>query len=253
MTFDDGPAALSLPRERFFRGALVFTFLSHGAAMLGMLAFLLPLVPGGGGAGGDIERVARIAASPWMYRLGWLGWQITAISDIVFAIALYRLDPAATRTVRRWALAQAVLVFLAVLPDQAAQFLLVTRGIELAREGAASHDPTDFIAFESAMFPLTSGWAALLYTLGAIAWALTLRSAGRWSRPLAFLTPPMLVLFLAISVAPVLPVGIRPSGETIGAGNALAFTILEGWFVALFLARRPARSLHLPTHDRETP
>lgn len=197
--------------------------------MLGMLAFLLPLVPGGGGSGTDLDRMVRIAASPIAYRLGWLGWQITAATDLLLAYALVRATPATTRA-RRLAVLAAGLVVLAVMPDQSAQYLLVTRGVELAQEGAAHADPTDFIAFERMIFPLTSGWAALLYTLSAVGWALVLREVGIWSRLLARLSGPMLVLFLAISVAPVLPAAIRPKPELVGAGNALAFTVLEVWF-----------------------
>jgi hypothetical protein len=88
------------------------------------------------------------------------------------------------------------------------------------------------------MFPLTSGWAALLYTFAAIGWAGALKTSGRWSRVLAWLTPPMLLLFLVISISPVAPRAIRPSPELIGAGNGVAFTLLEGWFVAVFVAIR---------------
>ncbi|MBX3226195.1 MAG: hypothetical protein KIT84_28520 [Labilithrix sp.] len=225
---------------KLFRQALIFTFLAHGAAMLGMAAFLLPLVPGGGGAGDDVERMIRIADSPVAYRLGWLGWQITAVSDIVFAIALLRITKPGTRP-RTFAIVTAVLVGLAVLPDQAAQFLLVTRGVELAREGAEVRDATDFLAFEGVMFPLTSGWAAILYTGAAIAWTLTLRVRGTWSKLLGRLSPPMLLLFVAISLAPLVPRAVRPSPELIGAGNALAFTVLEAWFVAVWIViRKPS-------------
>ncbi len=218
--------------------ALAFTFLAHGAAMLGMLVFLLPMLPGGGGAGGDLDRAMRVAASPSSYRLGWLGWQITAASDVVLAIALLRGTPAGPG--RRAAIAQLVFVLLAIVPDQGAQLLLVTRGVELAREAARLRDASAFLAFEDVVFPLTSGWAALLYTLAAIAWAWTLRATGRWSRALALLSPPMLLLFVAISVAPVVPLAIRPSAERIGAGNAIAFTLLEVWFVAAMLGSRRA-------------
>ena len=210
--------------------ALVFTFLAHGAAMLGMLLFLLPLVPGGGGSGTDLDRMIRIANSPVAYRLGWLGWQVTALSDLWLAAALLWVTDRGTRA-RRLAIFTAVFVVLAVIPDQTAQFLLTTRGFELATEGAAYRDATDFLAFEDMMFPLTSGWAAVLYTLGAIGWALVLREVGIWNRLLARLSPPMLVLFMAISVAPILPPALRPKPELIGAGNALAFTVLEAWFV----------------------
>jgi len=227
---------------KLFRQALVFTFLAHGAAMLGMALFLLPLVPGGGGHGDDVERMIRVADSPIAYRLGWLGWQITAVSDIVFAIALLRITKPGTLP-RTFAVLTAVFVGLAVIPDQAAQFLLVTRGFELAREGAKVRDATDFISFENVMFPLTSGWAAVLYTLAAIFWTMTLRARGTWSTLLGRLSAPMLLLFCAISVAPILPRGVRPSPEVIGGGNAIAFTILEAWLLAVwFVVRKPSAS-----------
>jgi hypothetical protein len=217
--------------SRLYR-AVVFTFVAHGAAMLGMLLFMLPLVPGGGGTGTDLDRMMRIADSPVGYRLGWLGWQVTALSDLLLAAALFAVTRRGTRA-RRMAILTFGFVVLAVIPDQTAQFLLTTRGFELAREGAAYRDTTDFIAFENMMFPLTSGWAAVLYTLGAIGWALVLREVGIWNRMLGRLSPPMLVLFMAISVAPIVPLAIRPKPELIGAGNALAFTVLEAWFVLI--------------------
>jgi hypothetical protein len=205
--------------------------------MLGMLIFLLPLVPGGGGSGDDLARVTRIADSVISYRLGWLGWQITALSDLLFGAALIGLTEKGT-VARRWALISAGFTIIAVIPDQAAQFLLVTRGVELAREAAQYKDAKDFIAFEDSIFPLTTGVGAVFYTLGAIGWAFTFRAIGLWNRVIARLTAPMLTLFMAISVAPLLPISIRPRPELIGGGNALAFTILEGWFVAAWFALR---------------
>lgn len=218
-------------RDRSLLAAVAFTFAAHGLAMLLMAGLLMPMLPGGGG-GDDAERIARIVAAPLRYRLGWFGWQLTAASDVVFAVTLFRA------TKDRFGILQLVFVVLAVIPDQLAQFRLVTRGVELAQT-----DPAGFVAFEKEMFPLTSGWAALLYTLAAIGWALALRASGRWSRALAWSSPPMLLLFVAISVAPVLPLAIRPSAELIGGGNAVAFTILEAWFVAVFLAIRQRQSL----------
>jgi hypothetical protein len=204
--------------------------------MLLMATLLMPMLPGGGGAGGDVERVARIAAGPLGYRLGWFGWQLTAVSDVVLGITLFL----ATKDgrARRFGILQLVFVVLAVIPDQLAQLELVTRGVELAHVAVERGDPAEFLAFERDMFPLTSGWAAILYTLAAIGWAGALKTSGRWrwGPVLAWLTPPMLLLFLVISIAPVAPRAIRPSPELIGAGNAVAFTLLEGWFVAVFVA-----------------
>jgi hypothetical protein len=220
--------------DRFLVRATVFTFLAHGAAMLLMAGLLMPMLPGGAGAGSDAERVARIAASPMTYRIGWFGWQMTAASDIVFGIALFRASMSGPA--RRSGIAQLVFVLLAVIPDQLAQLMLVTRGVDLAREAVARGDTTEFRAFEEAMFPLTSGWAAILYTLAGFGWVATLRRSARWNRMLEWLSPPLLLLFLVISIAPVLPSAIRPSAELIGGGNAIAFTLLEVWFVTVVVA-----------------
>ena len=77
---------LKRPTSRDGAGLLVFalgfTFLCHGAAMLGMVLFLLPGMPGGGVE--DVAaRAAYIAEHPWRWRLGWLGWQLTALSDLL--------------------------------------------------------------------------------------------------------------------------------------------------------------------------
>lgn len=228
------PALAHTPRDRALQAALVFTFVCHGAAMLGMLVFLLPMVPGGGGAGDDLARIGRIAAAPASYRLGWFGWQITAVSDVLFAIALFRTEWAKKVP----ATLQLLFVALAVIPDQYAQLMLVTHGVDLATECATRGDPAPFLAFEATMFPLTSAWAAILYTLGAIGWTLTFRSGGRWNKLLERFSPPLYVLYSLISIGPILPRAIRPSPELIGAGNAVAFTLLELWFVALFFAVR---------------
>lgn len=217
----------------FFRRTLVLTFLAHGEAMLGMLAFLLPLLPGGG-TDDDMTRIQLIAAHPVGWRLGWAGWQLTALSDIAFAAGLFMLTAPKSRA-RRYAIISAAFTFLAVIPDQAAQALLDTRGYNLAVDAANYHDATDYLAFEHDVFPLTSGWGACLYTFGAIGWAFTLRELGMWSRWLTRLTIPMLTLFLAISIAPLIPNG--PSPKLIGMGNALAFTLLEGWFVLVFYSK----------------
>src|SRR5438105_2517482 len=74
---------------RFLEQALVFTFVAHGLGMLSLIAFLLPGLPGGS-TPENAPRIAYIAMHPWLWRLGWLPWQITALSDILLAIALVR-------------------------------------------------------------------------------------------------------------------------------------------------------------------
>src|SRR4051794_16955758 len=73
----------ALPLER----ALLFTFVAHAAGMLAMAALLLPGMPGGPSA--DLAaRAAYVAGHPCLWRLGWLGWQVTALSDLLLGVAL---------------------------------------------------------------------------------------------------------------------------------------------------------------------
>src|SRR3954468_13827953 len=120
--------------------ALLLTFGAHGVAMLAMALVLLPGMPGGG-ARDDVARIAYIAAHPWWWRLGWLPWQITALSDLFLAYALLR-----TRWVPRLPAALTMLVTVAaVIPDQAGQVAWITRGIALAQAG----DSARYLAFEA--------------------------------------------------------------------------------------------------------
>ena len=128
---------------------LLLSFVAHGAGMLSMVAFLLPGMPGGG-VTEDAARVAYVAAHPWLWRLGWLPWQVTALSDLLIAVALIR-----TRWVPR---APAVVAFAltaaAVVPDQLAQAIWVTTGVEVARAAIARGDVAPYLELEARIFPL---------------------------------------------------------------------------------------------------
>ncbi len=74
---------------RWLARALIVCFIAHGLAMLSMAALLLPGTPGG--LHSDVAaRMAYVAAHPWLWRLGWLPWQLTALSDLLLAWALLR-------------------------------------------------------------------------------------------------------------------------------------------------------------------
>ena len=74
------PNAPAPHAARFLEWALLFTLVAHAAAMASMALLLLPAMPGGGTAD-DATRIARIANHPWLWRLGWLPWQLTALSE----------------------------------------------------------------------------------------------------------------------------------------------------------------------------
>ena len=205
--------------------ALVANFVVHGLAIVAMALLLLPFMPGGGHA--DAERVALIAAHPWQFRLGWLPWQLCAVCDVWMAVAMVRtawLSRGGTTVVL-------VLTAIAVVPDQYAQALWITHGVELARTDVAT-----YLAFERANFPLTAAWAALFYTLAALGWTWCFARAGTWSRALTVLSATVwATMFVAVG-GPL----VGASGRFTSIANGLGFVQLQIWLglVAEHVLRR---------------
>ncbi|MCB9590649.1 MAG: DUF2071 domain-containing protein [Polyangiaceae bacterium] len=214
-----GKSASYSSRERALEWALLANFLIHGLALISMAALLLPTLPGGSEPDSAV-RVATIAAHPWRFRLGWLPWQLCAAIDLWMAIAMLR-----TRWLPKLGTAWVLLfTLLAVLPDQYAQTVWVTRGVELAQT-----DRVAYFALERELFPLTAGWGAVCYTIAALGWTYCFARAGTWSRLLSVLSVP---LWLAMGIAassPVLPQSVRPSPQFISAANAVGFALLQVW------------------------
>jgi hypothetical protein len=192
--------------------------------MLAMAGLLLPTMPGGPTLV-DGDRIALIAAHPWRFRLGWLPWQLTAVSDLLLAIALLR-----TRWIpRRPAWVVLVLTLAAVVPDQTAQWRWVTQGIELAQAAVQTGDATRYLAFEAVVFPLTGVWAALLYTVAALGWTACFVGAGTWNRGLSRLSVATWGTFAVITVGPLLPAPLTLPKSAMAVGNALGFLLLMLW------------------------
>jgi len=216
----------AVPAARFLEHVLAFTFVAHGLGMLSMILFLLPGLPGGHAAS-DAARIAYIGMHPWLWRLGWLPWQITALSDILLATALLR-----TPWVPRLpAMVTLVLTCAAVVPDQIGQVRWITEGVRLAAEAARTHNPADYLKFEAETYRAVAALAATLYTLGALGWTWCFVAAETWSRRLTWLSIPLWTIFLFASVGPLLPVAMRPSALAVGIGNALGFLLLLWWLL----------------------
>ncbi len=221
------------PRERALERALLLNFLVHGLALLSMAALLIPTLPGGS-ASSDAERIATIAAHPWRFRLGWLPWQACAAADLYLGVAMV-----GARWLPRLG-AWLVLLFtlVAVVPDQYAQAVWVTRGVALA----SSH-PAAYLALERELFPLTAGWGALFYTLAALGWTWCFARAGTWSRTLTYLSVPLWASMVVAVVSPLLPAALRPGPAFVSAANGLGFLQLQVWLglvsEAVLLRARP--------------
>lgn len=220
-------------RDRDLERALLFNFVIHGLALLGMAALLLPSLPGGT-APTDVARIATIAEHPWRFRLGWLPWQLCAVADLLLAVAMVRV----AWLPRLGSIFVLVLTLAAVVPDQYAQAVWVTRGVELA-----AADPAAYLALEARLFPLTAAWGALGYTLAALGWTYCFWRAGTWSRLLSFLSLPLwLTMFVAVG-GPLLPAPYRPSPAFVSTANGIGFLLLQLWLglvsEAVLLRARP--------------
>ncbi len=205
--------------DRSLERSLLFNFVVHALAMLSMALLLVPALPGGT-TGSDPERIAHIAAHPWAFRVGWLPWQLCAVADLWMAWAMVRV--AWIPRAPAWLVL--ILTLAAVAPDQYAQAVWITRGVELAQV-----DPAAYLELERALFPLTAGWGALFYTLGALGWTWSFARAGAWSRALTFLSVTVWTTMLVAVVSPLLPEAARPIARFVSTANALGFVQLQVW------------------------
>jgi hypothetical protein len=208
---------------RFLEGSLLFTLIAHSGAMVSML-LLLPGMPGGP-AVELADRAGFVAHHPWIWRIGWLPWQITALSDLILAVALLR-----TEWVPKLAALLTLLVTLAaMIPDQTGQVLWTWIGPSVA--GSAAYGE-----FESRLFRLIAGWATIGYIAGALGWTWCFAAAGVWSKNLTRLSWIVWPIFAAATVPLMLriPAAHSPAVALIvSIGNAVAFVLLIVWLAAV--------------------
>jgi hypothetical protein len=226
------PDASACP-SRLLEIALAVTFAAHGLAMLSMIAFLLPGLPGGPTVDAA-SRTAYVAAHPWLWRLGWLPWQLTALSDLLLAVALLR-----TPWIPRLpAIVTVAVTIVAILPDQIGQARWITEGVRLAEQAVRQQSPAAYLRFEADTYRMVGAVAATLYTLGALGWTWCFAAAGVWSRRLSLLSVVLWSIFAFACIGPLLPAPVRPAPATVGAANAVGFLLLQWWFVEVLIRVR---------------
>lgn len=203
----------------FLERTLLFSFCIHGIAMLTMLFFLLPGLPGG--PNGSAARMAYVASAPWLWRLGWFPWQLTALSDLLISLALLRI---------RWqfaALLSVLFVGVGIIPDQMGQILWMTHGIALAQHGSLAL----YSQFEATVFFWIGVYGGTCYTLAAIGWTWSFATQGKWqwTRGLTIYSIALWGLFVFLSINPLLPSLLHLTPLWIAVGNALGFVLLLTW------------------------
>ena len=188
-----------------------------------MATLLLPGMPGGPHAA-VADRAASVAGHPWRWRAGWGGWQVTAASDLLLAVALVT-TPWVPRTPAILALLATVA---ALVPDQYGQAEWTWRGVALARRG-----PAVYAAFEPWVMRLVAGWGAVFYLSAALCWTGAFAAAGTWSRRLTWLSVATWSLFAATTVALFWPTQPRWLTAATSAGSAVAFVLLLAWLTSV--------------------
>jgi len=228
------------PPTRALEWALLFWLGIHVVALVATALLILPGAPGGphDGAG----RMAYLAQFPWLWRLGWLPWQLAALANLLLALALLR-----TRLIPKLPAALTLLATIAaIVPDQTGQALWDTRGIALAQAG----NLPAYLAFEHQVFLLIGAWGSLLYTLAALGWTWCFVRAGLWWRWLTYYSIPLWAFFLLFSIAPFLAPQTGPVPTLIDAANGVGFVFLLFW-VASVLEVLLCRSRPAQPHGRE--
>ena len=226
---------LNKSKKAVLERALVFTIACHGVAMLSMLIFLLPGIPGGSS---DLaHRIAYISAHPIQWRLGWFPWQLTALSDLVLAYCLVR-----TSWIPRLpALGALGLTIVAIAFEQPAEYRWITSGIELAHDAVRYGSYSGYSAFEQEVFRLTSHWAAFFYTLAAIGWSISLAMSGTWNRFITWLSCGLWGLLIVVSLGPLLKPNL--GSKLVSIGNAIGFIFMMVWFcLVLVMVMRRSQS-----------
>jgi hypothetical protein len=210
--------------------ALSCTFVAHGYGMLTMAACLLPGIPGGSGHD-TAARITFIATHHWLWRIGWSGWQITALSDLLLGIALL---------VTPWipklpAIFTVIFTVLAIIPDQTGQALWTWQGVKLAQDASASGDFAAYLAFEHRTFQWIAGYGTVGYLLAALGWTWCFAAAGAWSRRLTQMSIATWGIFAAATCVLFLPRSWQTPmlATLVSIGNAIAFVLLMIWLVAV--------------------
>jgi hypothetical protein len=94
---------------------------------LGMLSMVMLVLPGLSPHLTVDARMRYIAEQPGLWRLGWLPWQLSALTDLLLTAALLHWAHV-TRARRAWSwlLASSALLLVALVPDQYAEARLVS-------------------------------------------------------------------------------------------------------------------------------
>lgn len=223
--------------------ALLFSLVVHAVAIA---ATAIVIQPGLDTTTSVLERASYVATHVWGWRLGWLAWQLTALSDMILSVGLllYVIEVDCKERVRAAVLFSVlgiVATMAAVVPDQWGEAVFVSTVVSEAQsvttQGA---DATDYFALEAWCLLMTGTCGNTGYILMCVCWMLAaVFSAGGVLRNWRFVvagtvvclmfTAAGIVTWRAVEFAS-LEVGYPGFGWVFWL-NATAFPLLLIWMV----------------------
>lgn len=198
----------------------------------------------------ELSRASFISENRWLWRLGWLPWQLSALSDVILSIVLLQWVRAQRHAAAiKWATAGLVLNLAASIPEQICEAILVTGHVGLADQAVSdSVALADFVDQERRMFAVASIWSGFVYVLMTLAWHRTLcLMAGVTGWFVGFAGRAVLVSLAALSIlAGLAAIQFRTdwtSPVLVGLVAAVGFGGMSLWSLAAAdLAGRPGHS-----------
>lgn len=155
-------------RYRVLTKTIVWSIIIHALALLAMA---LVIGPGLDTTSTVLARATWVSENPTLWRLGWLPWQLTALSDLAVSAALLAyLSSVPDRPGAGWAGFAMLFTILAVIPDQWGEAVFISSYLDLARSTVASQSPESYLGVEAWGLRATGVWGAGGYTLMAVGW-----------------------------------------------------------------------------------
>ena len=244
---------MSIPAYRRLLKALLICMVVRVVGLLTMATLLGPALDFNSPV---TERAAYVAAHSWLWRLGWLPWQLTAVWDVGLSLALFLYLRQVSG--RGWAIASLLASVAAFFPDQWAQYVCVTSFVGFAENVVAGQvSPQQYVALESRLLLYMGTFGCAGYTVMAWCWmratAAFAPARSPWLLRLGRICWFLFTLCAAAnwySTTRATPTGY-PLSELLFVLNALAFPLLSVWMVMMGSVIGEGHHHRFPAHDRE--
>ncbi len=217
---------MKIPRDSIKLLELTFWFalITHAVGLFSMALLLMPGMPGG--LIPDPTRIKYIAENSALWQAGWLPWQLSALSDFFIAMAFL----SAKKIPLYLRILVLAITVISIIPDQTGQFRWVRDGSAIAKSSLESGDLNKYLQFEAPIYMDICGWAAMLYSVLAIFWTISLKYVVKVSRAFFSFSWSIWILSFLCSVLFVASSKIVIPFLVLATANAIFFPLLILWF-----------------------